>query len=104
VAAAPAASTNVLQRLERHASSIGNRDARARPATQAPPAWMFAATAGPNKKYLQKMEAPKKDEKKQFRAKFLMNSYIVARRGSRVSTGGVASPAVIWRWPPLNHW
>jgi hypothetical protein len=42
---------------------------------QAPPAWMFSANAGaPNKRYLQKLEEPKKQENKAFRAKFLVRA------------------------------
>ena len=56
---------------------------------QAPPAWMFKANAGaPNTKYLQKLDAPKKDENKEFRGKFMMNSFIVAQNAMQSFNNG----------------
>lgn len=58
-------------------------------ADQAPPAWMFKANAGaPNTKYLQKLDEPKKDENKDFRGKFMMNSFIVAQNAMQSFNNG----------------
>lgn len=63
--------------------------AQASGADQAPPAWMFKANAGaPNTKYLQKLDEPKKDENKEFRGKFMMNSFIVAQNAMQSFNNG----------------
>ena len=67
----------------------GSAVAQASGADQAPPAWMFKANAGaPNTKYLQKLDEPKKDENKEFRGKFLMNSFIVAQNAMQSFNNG----------------
>ena len=63
--------------------------AEASGADQAPPAWMFKANAGaPNTRYLQKMDEPKKDENKEFRGKFAMNSFLVAQNAMQSFNNG----------------